>query len=171
MPRTIANMVCAVHQRTPFTPTYVEQRSRACQNAGLLQLGRGANATPRDLANLLLALSADRVRHAPAIVNQYSCLKRLVDVEHPRAGDALESWVTKIWSGDRNEADKTLRIVQTWPEIILAERHSKGEYFYGEDQILERHTLLDVRRSIELPGRVIAQIGGDLGLRGCAYAV
>jgi hypothetical protein len=31
--------------------------------------------------------------------------------------------------------------------------------------------LFDVRRSLEIPGRVIAQIGADLGLRGCSYAI
>lgn len=173
MPRTIANMVCAVHQRTPFTPTYVEQRSRALQNAGLLQLGRGAIATPRDLVRLLLSACADKVRQAPTFVNQYSDLQRL-GAETTTAGDALESWVTKIWAGDRNEADKTLRVVQSWQEIILAERDDKqhaGQHFYGADQILEHHALFDVRRSVEIPGRVIAQIGADIGMRGCQYAI
>lgn len=170
MPRTIANMVCAVHQRTPFTPTYVEQRARVLQNNGLVQLGRGAIARPRDLVNLLLATSADKVRHAPAIVHQYSDLKRLVDAEHGKAGDALEAWATKVWAGDRSEADKTLRVIQTWPEIILEDRDGYGEHFYAADKLLEQHTVVDVRRSIEIPGRVVAQIGADLGMRGCAYA-
>jgi hypothetical protein len=50
------------------------------------------------------------------------------------------------------------------------EQHA-GEHFYGEDQIMEQHALFDVRRSLEIPGRIIAQIGGDLGMRGCKYAI
>ena len=174
MTRSIATMVRAIIDRTKLPRTKVEQTAREIQNAGLVRLGRGAIARPIDLSNTLLALSADKVRHAPTTVNQYSNLKRLVEAEHTKAGDALESWVTKIWAGDRNEADKTLRIVQSWPEIIMTERNDrqhKGEHFYNDDQIMEFHALFDVRRSLEIPGRVIAQIGGDLGLRGCQYAI
>jgi hypothetical protein len=173
MPRTIANMVSAVHERTHMTPTYVEQRARVLQNNGLLQLGRGATARPRDCANVLLSLSADKVRHATALVNRYSDLKRL-GADNTKAGDALEALVTEIWAGDRDAADKTIRIVQSWPEIIIAERDEEqhaGLHFYDDEQIMEMHALFDVRRSIEIPGRVIAQIGGDLGMRGCQYAV
>jgi hypothetical protein len=82
--------------------------------------------------------------------------------------------IGKIWSGDRHAADTTIRIVQSWPQVILAESGDEqhaGEHFYGEDQIMERHALFDVRRSLEIPGRIIAEIGGDLGMRGCQYAI
>ncbi|MDH2354895.1 hypothetical protein QCM80_30135 [Bradyrhizobium sp. SSUT112] len=170
MTRSIATMVRAIIDRTKLPRTKVEQTTRELQNAGLVQLGRGANARPADLANTLLGLSADKVRHAPATVNQYSSLRRLVEAEHVKAGDALESWVTKIWAGDRDEADKVLRIVQTWQEINFEDRGHHTEHFYSAGTPLEQHTLFDVRRSIELPGRVIAQIGADLGIRGCSYA-
>jgi len=166
-------MARALIDRTNIPKTKIEQTARALQNAGLLPLGRGSIARPGDLANLLLGISSDTVRRSPATVNQYSKLKRLVEAEHVKAGDALEAWVTKIWVGDRDEADKTLRIVQSWPEIILAEsddRQHSGQHFYAEDQLLERHALFDVRRSIEIPGLVVAQIGADLGKRGCSYA-
>jgi hypothetical protein len=165
MTRTFAAMVCAVINRAKLPRAKVEQTAREIQNAGLAVLGRGVIARPIDLANLFLGISTDKVRHAPATVNRYSSLKRLVEAEHPKAGDAIEAWVTKVWAGDRTEAHKTLRIVQTWPEIII-----DGEHFYSEDQYIEQHTVMDVRRSIEIPGRVIAQIGADLGIRGCAYA-
>lgn len=168
MTGTVPDLVRSTHERTKLPATYVHQRSREIQNAGLLPLAKGsayARARPRDLVNLVLALSADKVRHAPATVSQYSTLRRLVEAEHGKAGDALEAWIGKIWAGDRDEAHKTLRVVQTWPEVILDEDH-----FYGDGQILEQHTVMDVRRSIEIPGRVIAQIGADLGIRGCAYA-
>jgi hypothetical protein len=171
--RTIATMVRAIIDRTNLPRTKVEQTAREIQNAGLLKIGRGAIARPSDLANILIALAADKVRQAPATVTQYSSLKRLVECEHPNAGDALEAWITKIWSGDRDAADKTFRIVQSWPEIIITEsddRQHKGEHFYPEDQVMEFHALFDVRRSLEIPGRVIAQIGADLGMRGCTYA-
>jgi hypothetical protein len=170
MTRTFAAMVCAVIDRTNIPRAKVEQTARELQNAGLAQLGRGAIARPGDLANLLLGISSDTVRHAPATVNQYSSLKRLVEAEHRNAGDAIEAWVTKTWARDRDEADKTLRIVQSWPEIIFHDRDHHAEHFYTEDQVIEQHALFDVRRSIEIPGLVIAQIGSDLGLRGCAYA-
>jgi hypothetical protein len=173
MTGTVPDLVRSTHERTKLPATYINQRAREIQNAGLLPIAKGATyarARPRDLVILLVALSADKVRHAPAIVNQYSDLRRLVDAEHTKAGDAIEAWVTKIWAGDRDAADKTLRIVQTWPEVILAERDGYSEHFYAEDQILERRVLFDVRRSIEIPGRVIAQIGADLGIRSCAYA-
>jgi hypothetical protein len=169
MTGTVPDLVRSTHERTKLPSTTVQQRSREIQNAGLLPLARGsayARARPRDLTHLLLALSADKVRQAPATVTRYSNLKRLVEAEHPKAGDAVEAWITKIWSGDRGESHKTLRIVQTWQEIIL-----DAEHFYGEDQFLERHELSDVRRSIEIPGRVVAAIGGDLGMRGCQYAI
>jgi hypothetical protein len=165
MTRTIATMVRAIIDRTKLPRTKVEQTTRELQNAGPVGLGRGAIARPIDLANILLGLSADTVRKAPATVHRYSNLTRLVEAEHPKAGDAIEAWATKIWAGDRTEAHKTLRIVQTWPELILDDEH-----FYGEDQLIEQHTVMDVRRSIEIPGRVIAQIGCDLGIRACAYA-
>lgn len=171
MTRSIATMVRAIIDRTHLPRTKVEQTTRETQNAGLVQLGRGANARPVDLANTLLGLSADKVRHAPAAVNQYSSLRRLVEAEHVKSGDALESWVTKIWAGDRDEADKTLRIVQTWQEIVFEDRDGHTEHFYPADTLMEQHALFDVRRSIEIPGRVIAQIGADLGIRGCRYAV
>jgi hypothetical protein len=177
MTGTVPDLVRSTHARTKLPATFVNQRAREIQNAGLLPLAKGsayARARPRDLVNLLLALSADKVRHAPATVNQYANLKRLVERDHANAGDALEELVTRIWSGDRNAADKTVRIVQSWPEIIITERdddqHS-GEHFYGDGQIMEFHALFDVRRSLEIPGRVIAQIGGDLGMRGCQYAI
>src|SRR5688572_7932060 len=107
MTRTFAAMVCAVIDRTKLPRTKVEQTAREIQNAGLAILGRGAIARPGDLANLLLGVSSDTVRHSPATVNQYSNLKRLVEAEHVKAGDALEAWVTKIWTGNRDEADKT----------------------------------------------------------------
>lgn len=174
MTGTVPDLVRATHERSKLPATYINQRAREIQNAGLLPLAKGsayARARPRDLANLFLALAADKVRHAPATVNQYSALKRLVEAEHVKAGDALESWVTKIWAGDRDEADKTLRVVQTWQEIVFEDRDGHTEHFYAPDQLLECHALFDVRRSIEIPGRVIAQIGADLGIRGCQYAV
>lgn len=171
MTRSIATMVRAIIDRTKLPRTKIEQTTREIQNAGLVQLGRGASARPVDLANTLLALSADKVRHAPAAVIQYSSLRRLVEAEHVKADDALESWVTKIWAGDRDESDKTLRIVQTWREIVFEDRDGYTERFYPADALMELHTLFDVRRSIEVPGRVIAQIGADLGIRGCQYAV
>lgn len=177
MTGTVPDLVRSTHERTKLPATYIHQRSREIQNAGLLPLARGsayARAKPRDAVNLWIALAADKVRHAPATVNQYSSLKRLVEAEHGKAGDAIESWVTKIWSGNRDEADKTLRIVQTWPEVILAERDDEqhaGEHFYPDDAFIERHALFDVRRSLEIPGRVVAQIGADLGMRGCQYAI
>jgi hypothetical protein len=170
MTRTFAAMVCAVIDRTTLPRAKVEQTAREIQNAGLAVLGRGAIARPGDLANLLLGVSSDTVRRSPATVNQYSNLKRLVEAEHVKAGNALEAWVTKVWSGNRDEADKTLRIVQSWPEIVFYDRDHHAEHFYSEDHLIERHALLDVRRSIEIPGLVIAQIGADLGLRGCQYA-
>lgn len=174
MTRTFAAMVCAVINRAKLPRAKVEQTARELQNAGLAVLGRGAIARPIDLTNLLLGVSSDTVRRSPATVNQYSNLKRLVEAEHAKAGDAIEAWITNIWSGHRDEADKTLRIVQTWQEIIIAARDDKqhkGEHFYPDGQILEFHGLFDVRRSLEIPGLVIAQIGGDLGMRGCQYAV
>ncbi|MBR1204486.1 MULTISPECIES: hypothetical protein [unclassified Bradyrhizobium] len=170
MTRTVATMVRAIIDRTNLSRTKVEQTAREVQNAGLLQLGRGAIAKPIDLANILLALAADKVRQAPATVNQYSGLTRLVEAEHDKAGDAIEAWVTSIWAGDRDEAERTLRIVQTWPEVILHDRDGHGEHFYADGTIFEQHALLAVRRSIEIPGRVVAQIGADLGIRGAAYA-
>jgi hypothetical protein len=133
-------------------------------------LGRGAIARPGDLANLLLGVSSDAVRRAPATVNQYANLKRLVDAEHRKAGDAIEAWITRIWSGDRDDAAKTLRVVQSWPEVILVDSDHHPEHFYADGQIMEFHALNKVRRSIEIPGIVIAQIGADLGKRGCSYA-
>jgi hypothetical protein len=176
MTGTVPDLVRSTHERTKLPVTKMSQSARAIQNAGLLPIANGATyakARPRDLMRLLFAVSSDKVRHAPAIVNQYSDLQRLTD-DRCRAGDALEALIDKIWSGDRDAADKTVRIVQSWPEVILAERGDEqhaGEHFYGDDQIMECHGLFDVRRSIEVPGRVIAQIGGDLGFRGCAYAV
>jgi hypothetical protein len=177
MTGTVPDLVRSTHERTKLPVTKMSQSARAIQNAGLLPIAKGATyakARPRDLMRLLFAVSSDKVRHAPAIVNQYSDLQRLVESEHVRAGDALEALIGQIWSGDRNAADKTIRIVQSWPEVILAERGDEqhaGEHFYGDDQIMERHALFDVRRSIEIPGRVIAQIGGDLGFRKCDYAI
>jgi hypothetical protein len=176
MTGTVPDLVRSTHERTKLPATKIGQSARAIQNAGLLPIAKGATyakARPRDLMRLLFAVSSDKVRHAPAIVNQYSDLTRLTD-DRCKAGDALEALIGQIWSGDRDAADKTIRIVQSWPEVILAERGDEqhaGEHFYGEDQIMERHALFDVRRSIEIPGRVIAQIGGDLGFRGCAYAI
>jgi hypothetical protein len=106
-------------------------------------------------------------------VNRYASLKRLVEAEHVKAGDAIEAWVTSIWAGNCDAADKTLRIVQSWEEIIFADsadRQHSGEHFYPDGQFIERHELFEVRRSIEIPGIVIAQIGADLGKRGCSYA-
>jgi hypothetical protein len=177
MTGTVPDLVRSTHERTKLPSPYIHQRSREIQNAGLLPIAKGATyarARPRDAVNLFIALSADRVRHAPATVHQYASLRRLVEADHVKAGDALEALVTKIWSGDRDAADKTIRIVQTWAEIIIAEsddRQHKGEHFYSEDKIMESHALFDVRRSLEIPGRVIAQIGGDLGMRGCQYAI
>lgn len=162
---TFAALVCATIEHTKLPRTKIEQTAREIQNAGQASLGRGAIARPGDLANLLLGSSSDTVRGAPAFVNEYSRLQRLVESEHPKAGDAIEAWVTKIWSGDRDEAHKTLRIVQSRPEVILDDEH-----FYGPDQFIEQHAVFDVRRSIEIPGRVIAAIGADLGKRGCSYA-
>lgn len=170
MTRTFAAMVCAVIDRTKLPRSKVEQTAREIQNAGLAVLGRGAIARPGDLANLLLGVSSDTVRRSPAAVNTYRNLKRLVEAEHPKAGEALESWITKIWSGDRDDADKTLRIIQTWHEIVFEDRDGHTEHFYGEDQILEQHAVMDVRRSIEIPGRVVAAIGADIGMRHCQYA-
>lgn len=170
MTRSIATMVRAIIDRTKLPRTKVEQTTRELQNAGLVQLGRGANTRPIDLANTLLGLSVDKVRHAPATVHQYSALKRLVEAEHTTAGAALEAWVTKIWAGDRGEPDKTLRIVQTWQEIVFEDRDGHTEHFYPADTLMELHAVMDVRRSIEIPGRVIAQIAADLGIRGCTYA-
>lgn len=166
MTRTFAALVQACKNRTNLPKTKVEQTARSIQNAGLAQLGRGSIARPGDFANLILGISADTVRRAPATVNQYTNLKRLVESEVPKAGDAIEAWVTKIWSGDRDEAHKTLRIVQSWPEVILDDDH-----FYAAEQLLEQHAVLNVRRSIEIPGRVVAQIGADIGMRGCQYAI
>ncbi|MCK1313704.1 hypothetical protein [Bradyrhizobium sp. 23] len=173
MTGTVPDLVRATHERSKLPATYINQRAREIQNAGLLPLAKGsayARARPRDLVNLLLAFSADKVRHAPATVNQYSNLQRLVEAEHTNAGAALEAWVTKIWAGDRDEADKTLRLVQTWQEIVFEDRDGHTEHFYPADTLMEQHALFDVRRSIEIPGRVIAQIGADLGIRGCSYA-
>lgn len=173
---TIPDLVRATHERTAIPSTYVEQRAREIQKAGLLPVANGANrptAKPRDLAHLLLALSADRVCNAPATVNRYRVLQRLVEADHVRAGDALEALITQIWSGDKDAADKTIRIVQTWEEVIVADRNDEqhaGEHFYPEDAVIEFHALDRVRRSIEIPGCVIARIGADLGLRGCQYA-
>ncbi|KJC53470.1 hypothetical protein UB31_08640 [Bradyrhizobium sp. LTSP849] len=174
MTGTVPDLVRATHERSKLPATYTNQRAREIQNAGLLPLAKGsayARARPCDLVNLVLALSADKVRHAPATVNRYSGLRRLVEAEHIRAGAALEAWVTKIWAGDRDEADKTLRIVQTWQEIVFEDRDGHTEHFYSADTLMELHAVMDVRRSIEIPGRVIAQIGADLGIRGCQYAV
>jgi hypothetical protein len=175
MTGTVPDLVRSTHARTKLPATKINQSAREIQNAGLLPIANGATyakARPRDLVRLLFAVSADKVRHAPALVNRYSDLKRL-GADNTSAGDALEALVGKIWSGDRDAADKTIRVVQSWPEVIIAERDDEqhaGDHYYGEDQIMELHALFDVRRSIEIPGRVIAQIGADLGFKGCAYA-
>ena len=61
MTGTVPDLVRSTHERTKLPSTHIHQRSREIQNAGLLPLARGsayARATPRDLMNLLFALSA-----------------------------------------------------------------------------------------------------------------
>jgi hypothetical protein len=186
MTGTVPDLIKSTAKRTKLTTTYVNQRAREIQNAGLLPVAVGssyAKAKPRDLTNLLIALAADKVRQAPAFVSRYVNLRRRIPTEYRKAGDALEAMIANIWRGDGTQKTSVIRIVQTWQQIILQDADSHCTYFYDPNDVIDlpwddtaipyRHSIenQEVRRSLEIPGTVIAEIGADMGMRGCAYAL
>src|SRR5687768_5999746 len=102
MTGTVPDLIRSVVARTKLPRAFVEQSARELQNAGILPIASGRavpTATPRDLARLLLALGADRVRKAPATA------MRLGECHWPfrteNAASAIEAWVAEIFDGDR----------------------------------------------------------------------
>lgn len=172
MSGSIADLTRAVGARTGFTATFVEQRGRQLQGAGLLPVAQGRThiaAKPRHLAHLLLSLASAKVRNAPAVVNEYAGLATLSE-DKTRAGDALEQLVRIIWDGDRQARGTKIAIVETEPKIFIS---SDGyeTHFYPTSEIVENRGTIEVRRTLEIPCIVIAQIGADLGYTRCNNAL
>lgn len=185
MAGTVPELVRAVIGRTGLPKVYCEQRARALQDAGLLPVGVGRRveaARPRDLARLLLALASDRVRTAPATVQRYSELCQ-PSVEVPRAllwraaaperrdtaGDAIERWVADIFGGDRAARRIVLEIDKTIGAVHLHDPTGPSVQFLEPGAFMAR-PLDSVRSTLQVPGAVIAGIGADMGMRGCANA-
>lgn len=171
MAGTVPDLVRAVIGRTGLPKVFVEQRARALQDAGLLPVGVGRRveaARPRDLARLLLALSADKVRKAPATVQLYSELAT-VNTGEP-AGAAVESLVADIWSGDRERRGDVLTITTSEPLLTIAARDTPGRRYWPPGSYVDLPHADALRRFLAIPGMVIAAIGADLGQRGCRDA-
>ena len=183
MTASIPALVVSAVKRTGLPSTYVTQRARELQNAGLLPIANGANrpaVRPRHLAHLLIGLASDRVRKAPALVHEYASLERIhfadliveghADVK--RAGDAIETIITSVWAGNCEHRGDVFRIVQH-PEakIVILDDKGYGEHFYTPGTFMEFHRIDAVTRAIEIPVSVIAEIGADLGFKGCNYAI
>jgi hypothetical protein len=177
MTESIPALVRATISRTGLRKAFVEQRARQLQDAGLLPVAVGTSkvaAQPRHLTHLLISLAAARVRSAPALVHEYAALARIGDHSPRLAGDAIEQLIARIWSGDKADHGKVVHIVSTWPEFIITERADNvfaGEHFYEPGAVMEFHGLDAVRRVLEIPVCVVAQIGADIGFQGCRYAI
>ena len=164
---TVSDLTRATSARTGLRATFIEQRARIIQSAGLLPVATGKQhvaAKPRHLVHLLFSIAAARVRTAPHIVGQISELERIQTGE--RASDAVEQWIGFVWQGDSASRRQALTIVEhPRLEVILAANH-----YYPVGEIMDIRGPLDMRRSIDVPGKVIAAIGADLGFKGCANA-
>lgn len=172
MSGSIADLTRAVGARTGFTATYIEQRARALQGAGLLPVANGRQhiaAKPRDLAHLLLSLASAKVRNAPATVHKYASLAMLSE-DKSRAGDVIEQLIKTIWDGDRQARGTKIAIVETESKVILS-FDGYETHFYPADTIIEFRGIDSVRRTLEIPCIVIAQIGADLGFARCNNAI
>jgi hypothetical protein len=179
MTGTVPDMVRALVLRTKLNRTHVEQRARSLQDAGLIQRAIGTArpaARASDLARLLLGLGADRVRQTAGLVQTYSNLERIGDHHTPRlAGEAIEQLIARIWLGNRTSTRTAFHIVQSpAPEIIItlpADKAFTGDHFYERGAVMEYHALDQVRRVLEIPGCIIAQVGADLGFARCQDAI
>lgn len=164
---TVSDLTRAIAARTGLRATFIEQRARSLQAAGLLPVATGKQhiaAKPRHLTHLLFSMASARVRGAQHIVTQISELERIQTGE--RAGDAVEKWIGFVWQGDAASRRQVLTIVEhPRLEVVLAANH-----YYPPGEIMDIRGPLDMRRSTDVPGKVIAAIGHDLGFKGCANA-
>lgn len=171
---TLSDLVRATIERTKQPRPHVEQSARALQKAGMLS---AKNIVPLEGARLLIALAARKASEATAFTNEYASLERIrwhnaiaapgEPNEPQRAGDAIERLVASIWGGSREHIKKTVMIIQSWPEIVI-----DGDHYHPSGTLMETGGIIsEVRRSLEIPACIIAQIGADLGHTGCRYAV
>jgi hypothetical protein len=173
---TLSDLTRATIERTKLPS--VEQRARALQTAGLVT---AKNIVPLECARLLIALAARQASKAIAFTNQYASLEKIrwhrqfsaPDEPNPpeRAGDAIERLVMSIWGGSREHIGATVQVITSWPEIIITDARGYGDHFHPSGTLMEAHGFADVRHSLEIPACIIAQIGADLGHKGCTYAV
>lgn len=167
---TIPDLVRATAARTGLAATFVEQRGRSLQDAGNLPVSSGSQralARPVDCASLLLSLAAERVRHAPATVDEFASLAHIQTGE--TAISALVTLISTIWRGDRAARGAHI-VVDTTEPMIAIRRDGHERRFWRGDAILDMKCVDTFRRRIEVPGMVIAAIGADLGFKGCADA-
>jgi hypothetical protein len=175
---TLADLIRATIVRTKLPRSHVERRARALHSAGLVST---KNIVPLECARLLTALAAPQASKATAFTNQYAALERIrwhnqvadPDAPNPpqRAGDTIERLVASIWGGSREHVGKIVEIVTTSPEIVIYDERGYGDHFHPSGTLTESSGPIGVRSTMAIPGRVIAQIGADLGHKGCAYAV
>lgn len=167
---SVPELVRATAARTGLAATFVEQRGRALQDAGNLPVSSGSQralARPVDCASLLLSLAAERVRHAPATVDEFASLANIQTGESAIA--ALVTLISAIWRGERAARGAHVVIDMSEPMIAIRREGRETRYWRG-DAVLDVKHVDTFRRRLEIPGMVIAAIGADLGHRGCADA-
>jgi len=167
---SVPELVRATAARTGLPRAFVEQRGRSLQDAGNLPVSSGSQralARPVDCASLLLSLAAERVRHAPATVDEFASLANIQTGE--TAISALVTLISTIWRGDRAARGAHVTIDMSEPMIAIRRDGREDRYWRG-DAILDFKGVDTFRRRIEVPGMVIAGIGADLGFKGCSDA-
>lgn len=167
--KTVAALVAAVSGRSGLPKNHVEQRARQLQDSGYLPLAKGRSrpaVTARDLAYLLIGLAANRVRVTPAFVGEYAGLRNVGTKE--TLADGIERVVESIWRGDRSHVRESiaLQLAPANPFATVA-----GQGFHSRDKFVAENYVDTVRPTFEIPCRLIAMIGYDLGHEGCAYAL
>ena len=176
MTGTVADLLAIVNDRTAFPKTFVEQRARNLQAGGRLRVTAGSKqppATPRDLVNILFALAASVARRASIVASDFEMLERLGGCEptERRAGDFLERLIARAWAGHHEHPESIITLSRhPVPQVDITGPAYRNVRFYPTGQLMALSGRDRVRTAIDIPIKIIAAIGGDLGHKACAYA-
>jgi hypothetical protein len=163
MTPTIADVIEALAERSMLPRAYVEHRAREIKDAGFLRIGRLARATPRDVALIVIALAADKINRSPKFVDAYGGFA--IAGTDDNVIDAIEAIIYRIWSGKREDRDLLIKVYLDQPLITVG-----AERFEPHGHLPGARSISSIERVLEIPCRIFAEIGCDLGFKGCRDA-